>query len=73
VASYLAIAPGTCANNAAPMGTVITVTNGTGVSIQCRVVSRGPFVTGRVVDLAEATFSHLGSLSRGLVSVTVTW
>ncbi len=73
VASYLSIAAGTCANNAAPMGAVLTVTNAAGVSITCKVVSRGPFVAGRVVDLAESTFAHLGSLSQGLVGVTVTW
>jgi hypothetical protein len=74
VASWLNTIPaGTCADNGAPMGAVITVTNGAGVSIKCKVVSRGPFVTGRVVDIAEPTFSILGSPSRGLVSVTVTW
>ncbi len=73
IASWLDIAAGTCANNAAPMGTVITVTSSTGVSIQCKVVSRGPFGPNRVVDLAATTFARLGSLSQGLVSVTVTW
>lgn len=74
VASWLNTIPaGTCANNGAPMGAIITVTNGTGVSITCKVVSRGPFVTGRIVDIAEPTFAQLGSVSRGLVSVTVSW
>jgi Lytic transglycolase len=74
VASWLNTIPaGTCANNGAPMGATITVTNGAGVSITCRVVSRGPFVSGRIVDLAEPTFSRLGSVSQGLVAVTVSW
>ncbi len=74
VASWLNTIPaGTCANNSAPMGATITVTNGGGVSVSCRVVSRGPFVSGRIVDLAEPTFARLGSVSRGLVTVTVTW
>jgi hypothetical protein len=74
VASWLNTIPaGTCANNAAPMGSVISVANLEGVTVTCTVVSRGPFVAGRIVDLAEPTFAHLGSVSQGLVSVTVTW
>lgn len=72
-ASWLNTIPsGTCANNAAPMGSVITVTSA-GISVTCRVVSRGPFVAGRVVDLAMATFATLGPVSRGLVPVSVSW
>jgi rare lipoprotein A len=73
VASWLSIAAGTCAENAAPMGAMLTVTNAAGVSITCKVVSRGPFVSGRVIDLAASTFSQLGPLTQGLISVTVTW
>jgi rare lipoprotein A (peptidoglycan hydrolase) len=73
VASWLDISAGTCANNDAPMGTVITVTNSLGVSVTCKVVSRGPFVSGRIVDLARSNFAALGSVSRGLVTVAVTW
>lgn len=73
VASWLDIAAGTCANNDAPMGAIITVTNAAGVSVTCKVVSRGPFVVGRVVDLARSTFAKLGSVSQGLVGVSVTW
>jgi len=73
VASWLDIAAGTCATNDAPMGSVITVTNGVGVSVTCKVVSRGPFVTGRVVDLARSTFAALGPVSKGLVTVVISW
>jgi rare lipoprotein A len=55
------------------MGTILTVTNGAGVSVTCRVVSTGPFVTGRVIDIAKSTFSKLGPTSRGLVAVGVSW
>jgi len=73
MASWLDTIPaGTCANNTAPMGATITVTNLLGVSVTCKVVSRGPFVAGRVVDLAKSTFALLGSLGQGLVTVTVT-
>jgi rare lipoprotein A len=55
------------------MGSVIKVTNAGGVSVTCKVVSRGPFVTGRVVDLAKSTFAQLGPVTQGLVGVAVTW
>jgi hypothetical protein len=74
VASWLDTIPaGTCANNEAPMGSTIRVTNIAGESVTCRVVSRGPFVTGRVVDLAKSTFAKLSPISQGLVGVSVTW
>ncbi len=74
VATWLDTIPaGTCASNDAPMGSTITVTGTAGRSIRCKVVSTGPFVTGRIVDLAKPTFAALGSVSRGLVSVSVTW
>ena len=72
-ASWLNTIPtGTCANNAAPMGSILTVTS-RGISVTCRVVSTGPFVAGRVVDLAKNTFAALGPVSAGLVQVTVSW
>jgi len=73
IASWLNIKVGTCANNDAPMGAVLTVTNSAGVSVTCVVVSRGPFVPGRVVDLAKGTFAVLSPTSQGLVNVSVSW
>ncbi len=74
VASWLDTIPaGTCANNDAPMGSTIKVTNAAGVSVTCKVVSTGPFVAGRVVDLAKSTFAQLGPVSQGLVGVAVSW
>jgi rare lipoprotein A len=74
VASWLDTIPaGTCANNEAPMGATIRVTSLGGQSVTCRVVSRGPFVTGRIVDLAKSTFAQLSPISQGLVGVSVTW
>jgi Lytic transglycolase len=68
------IPTGTCANNAAPMGAILTVTDtSTGKSVTCQVVSRGPYDRGRVVDLAEGTFAQLAPPSQGLINVRVTW
>jgi rare lipoprotein A (peptidoglycan hydrolase) len=75
LATWLDTIPaGTCANNAAPMGAVLTVTDVyTGQSVTCQVVSRGPFGPGRVIDLAKNTFAQLAPPSQGLIDVRVTW
>jgi hypothetical protein len=75
LASWLDIIPaGTCANNIAPMGAVLTVTDtDTGAAVMCQVVSRGPYGSGRVVDLAVETFAQLVPPSQGLINVRVTW
>ncbi len=73
-ATWLATIPtGTCADNGAPMGSTIRVTTAAGASITCRVVSRGPFAVGRIVDVAKATFALLAPTSQGVVNVRVTW
>jgi rare lipoprotein A (peptidoglycan hydrolase) len=74
VASWLDTIPtGTCANNAAPMGATLYLTTPSGATATCRVVSRGPYVVGRVVDVAKATFARLASPNLGLVDVQVSW
>jgi hypothetical protein len=74
-ATWLKTIPtGTCANNAAPIGATITVTDSSsGMTVACVVVSRGPYGPGRIVDLAEATFAALAPPSQGVVSVRVSW
>jgi hypothetical protein len=67
------IPTGTCANNEAPMGSTILVTTATGATAFCRVVSRGPFAVGRIVDVAKATFALLAPPSQGVVNVRVSW
>jgi rare lipoprotein A (RlpA)-like double-psi beta-barrel protein len=73
-ASWYEAPDGTCANNDAPMGTVVTVTDvSTGRSVTCQVTSRGPFASGRIIDLAETTFSRLAPAATGVIQVRVTW
>ncbi len=58
--------------NSFPMGTRIRVTNvDTGASVDTTVVSTGPFVPGRVVDLTDTDFAQIASLSAGVANVTV--
>ena len=59
------------AHKTLPFGTIIRVTNEQGFYVDCRVVDRGPFVEGRIVDLTPAAFEVLAPLSKGLAKVTI--
>jgi rare lipoprotein A (peptidoglycan hydrolase) len=73
-ASYYGASDGACAHNSAPMGAVLKVTNlANGRWVTCTVRSRGPYVDGRVVDLAKSTFAQLAPTSAGLINVRVEW
>lgn len=55
-----------------PMGSRIRVTNtDNGQSVDTTIVSTGPFIPGRVVDLNRADFAAIADLSTGVVDVTV--
>ncbi|MFM2224437.1 MAG: hypothetical protein RJA07_639 [Bacteroidota bacterium] len=61
-----------CAHRTLPFGTKIKVTNSkTGKSIIVKVIDRGPFGKGRVVDLSYAAADSLGILRSGLSKVEV--
>jgi Lytic transglycolase len=73
-ATYYSAPDGTCANNAAPMGTILRVTNlANGRSTTCRVTSRGPYGGNRIVDLAKTTFARIANTSTGVIDVRVEW
>ena len=73
-ASWYDAPAGTCANNEAPMGAVVTVTDlATGRSVTCQVTSRGPFYNGRIIDLARTTFDQLAPAATGVIQVRVSW
>jgi rare lipoprotein A len=58
------------AHRTLPFGTRVRVTNGkTGRSVVVRIVDRGPFVRGRVIDLTPAAAHALGF--SGLAHVTL--
>jgi len=62
----------TCAHRTHPFGTVLRVTNvESGKSITVKVTDRGPFASGRVVDLSWAAARALGILEQGLARVKV--
>jgi rare lipoprotein A len=60
----------TCAHRTRPFGSIVTVTHA-GLSIQCRVNDRGPFVRGRVIDVSVSAARALGMMRSGVVRVSV--
>jgi hypothetical protein len=73
-ASWYDAVPGTCASPDLPFGTVVTVTDlSTGASVRCTVDDREAHTPGRVLDMAQATFSQLASPSVGVIEVRLSW
>jgi rare lipoprotein A len=55
-----------------PMGTLVQVTHlGTGKQIEVRINDRGPFATGRIIDLSYGAARRLGTVEAGLAEVEV--
>jgi rare lipoprotein A len=60
----------TAAHRTLPFGTRVRVTNvDNGRSVVVRINDRGPFVTGRVIDLSPAAAKQLDMLRAGVVRV----
>jgi rare lipoprotein A len=62
----------TCAHREYPFGTIVKVTNvANGKEVECTVNDRGPFVSGRDIDLSYGTAKEIGLLSTGRVYLEV--
>ena len=62
----------TCAHRTHPFGTRLRVRNvESGREVTCRVNDRGPFVSGRVVDLSRSLATRLGITRTGVARVEV--
>ncbi len=60
----------TAAHKTIPFGTIVKVTNVVnGKEVKVVINDRGPFVTGRIVDLSKSAFAALESPTVGLISV----
>lgn len=60
----------TAAHPTLPFGTRLRVTNvSTGRSVTVRINDRGPFVSGRVVDVSYSAAESLGIVDRGIAKV----
>lgn len=74
VATWYSYVPGDCATWYLPKGTRITVLDlGTGRSITCIITDRESHMSNHVVDLDETQFAELEPLSKGVISVKVSW
>ncbi|MGH9154216.1 MAG: septal ring lytic transglycosylase RlpA family protein [Acidimicrobiales bacterium] len=71
---YSAAASGTCAHRSLSKGTRVRVTHlASGRSVVCVVSDRGPYIDGRIIDLAEADFAQLTGSHEGVVDVKIEW
>lgn len=58
------------AHKTLPFGTLVKVTNtSNGKSVIVKIVDRGPYVSGRVIDLSTGAFAQIASLSSGVAAV----
>ncbi|MBI5913887.1 MAG: septal ring lytic transglycosylase RlpA family protein [Bacteroidetes bacterium] len=62
----------TCAHKTLPFGTTVKVTRlDNNKSVQVKVTDRGPFISGRVVELSKAAANQIGLLADGSARVKV--
>jgi len=60
----------TCAHRTLPLGSVVKVTDiATGKDVVLEVTDRGPYGTGRIVDLSEGAVRELGIRKKGVTVV----
>ncbi len=60
------------ANNDYPLGTMVRVTNlETGKYFDTEIISRGPYVDFRIIDLASKAFNKIAKLSEGVINVKI--
>jgi rare lipoprotein A len=61
------------AHRTLPFGTQVRVENlANGKSVIIRINDRGPFITGRVIDVTEGAAERLGMIQAGVTDVRVT-
>ena len=64
----------TAAHKQLPFGTMVKVTNlSNGKWVIVKVNDRGPFVSGRIIDLSKAAASQIGMLNAGIAKVSITY
>lgn len=62
----------TCAHRFYPFGTMLKVTNlNNNKSVIVKVIDRGPFGRGRIIDLSWGAAKKIGMLSQGVATVKV--
>jgi rare lipoprotein A len=62
----------TAAHKKLPFGTKVKVTNlDNGKTIKVRVNDRGPFISGRIIDLTRSAAKKLDMLAAGVAKVKI--
>jgi rare lipoprotein A len=62
----------TAAHRTLPFGTTVRVTNlGNGKSVDVRIIDRGPFIAGRIIDLSHAAAQTIDMIGPGVAQVRV--
>lgn len=62
----------TAAHKTLPFGTIVKVTAlRTGKTATVRIINRGPFIRGRVIDVSQAAAKKLGIIKSGIARVKV--
>ena len=62
----------TCAHRTYPFGTILRVLNlSNGKQVDVRVIDRGPYSRGRIIDLSYGAARQLGMLSQGIALVEI--
>lgn len=62
----------TAAHRSLPFGTWVRVTRmDTGKHVDVRINDRGPFISGRIIDISRSAAAQLGMLDAGLARVKV--
>src|SRR5258708_37925215 len=62
----------TAAHRTLPFGTQVLVTNlSNGKSVEVRIIDRGPFVAGRIIDLSHAAAEVIEMIGPGVAQVRV--
>jgi rare lipoprotein A len=61
------------AHKSLPFGTMVQVTNKrTGNSVVVKIIDRGPYIRGRIIDVSPAAAKALGFWGAGVAPVTLT-
>lgn len=61
------------AHKSLPFGTMVQVTNRrTGQSVVVKVIDRGPYIRGRIIDVSPAAAKAIGFWGAGVAPVTLT-
>lgn len=64
----------TAAHKTLPFGKKVTVKNmANGKTVKVRINDRGPFVTGRIIDLSKKAARKLGMEQAGVAPVTISY